>query len=123
MTQEKEPTGEKKEQIRQGILAELGSLRDDWSDEIPDHLVSSVDTPGDPPKDKARKTWFATVSGNIELAIINGLISDELAQKHEQFAQKYCDDPEFGGRMTIKEDIDEANELLDAAINELESSE
>jgi hypothetical protein len=100
---------------RQKLLRELIRLRDEYSSEIPDKIVGSKDEQGY----KVRKAWFNFVSGNLELAMMQGLVSQELAQKTEQFAEKYCES-DFGERLTTKQDIYEADVLLNEAIEELE---
>lgn len=100
---------------RQKLLQELKRLRDEYSSEIPDRIISSEDDQGC----KVRKAWFNYVTANFELAAMQGLISEELVQKTEQFADKYCNS-DFGERLTTKEDIEEADALLNETIEELE---
>ena len=97
------------------LLVELKKLRDDYSDEIPERVVSSVSGP----QYKVRNAWFGLVSGNLEMAVLRGLVSEDLAKKQEEFADQFCN-PGFGERLTTKEDIEAANALLDEAIAELE---
>lgn len=100
---------------RQKLLQELLRLRDEYSGEIPDRIVSSTDDQGY----KVRKGWFSLVTGNLELGMEQGLVSQKLVEKAEQFADKYCMG-DFAARLTTKEDIDEADALLNEVIEELE---
>jgi hypothetical protein len=109
---EKEP---KELSPREKLLLELRHLRDDYSDEIPEQVINSVTGQ----EYKVRNAWFGFVAGHLELGEINGLISEELAEKARQFGDKYCTD-EFRDRLTTSEDIEEANALLNEAIDELE---
>ncbi|MBU2595248.1 hypothetical protein KJ713_00215 [Patescibacteria group bacterium] len=109
---EKEP---QKPDPRAELLAELKRLRQDYSDDIPQDAVSSVNGA----QRKISDAWFGLVSGNLEMAVLRGLFSEDLAKKQEEFADQFCN-LEFSERLTTKEDIDTANTLLDEAIAELE---
>jgi len=100
---------------KQKLLRELVRLRDEYSGEIPDIIVNSTTDQGY----KVRKGWFNQVTGNLELGMEQGLVAGELAEKSEQFADKYCTE-DFAARLTTKEDIEEADALLNEAIEELE---
>ena len=100
---------------RQKLLKELIRLRDEYSGEIPDRIISSEDDQGF----KVHKAWFNYLISNLELAGMQGVISDELIEKSEEFGDKYCTE-DFRDRPVTREDIDEADALLNEAISELE---
>lgn len=90
----------------------------DWSDEIPAEIIHTG-------KYKVRIGWWSGIFGELGLALDNNLIKDSgVKSRCEQFLGKYCgtDYWNFNTARTKKEDIDEANSILQLVINTLSRS-
>ncbi|MDH4358944.1 MAG: hypothetical protein OEV37_03365 [Candidatus Berkelbacteria bacterium] len=99
---------------REQIITELRSLRDDWSDEIPDQIVDSTSGL----RTKARNQWFQNVISWIEMGIEVGLFSQQVMAELENF-DKYIEETQFRSRIKNPEDIKRGKMLLTHALAEL----
>ena len=96
--------------ISPNVAAELRSLRDDYSDEIPSKIVHS-DTPGYE-YHKVRSAFFLALISCLENGIQEGQITspelDTARKLIERFHSK-----EFGDQeLTTAQDINDANERI-----------
>ena len=74
---------------------------------------------------KVRINWWSGVCGYLNLALSSGLINDEIVKNEcEAFLGKYAgqDYWEGGAKRTTKEDIDEANTVLEKVVENLQNS-
>ena len=119
---EKEPRPQ--EFIKQNIIKELHRLKTDYQDGIPDEIKHSVS------KDSGwkvqRGVWFQNVEGALSNILrksyggeisISKILFDEILAYHKKLTSN--DNP-LKHRLTIQEDIDEAEAMIDKAIAELE---
>ena len=108
-----------KEIINQQMITDLKHLRDDYSEDIPDEILHSpMESP--PPKYKVRKAWFTVLVAMLDnLFRDNLIINVELNQKIQRY-KKSVVNFEFTNRLTTRNDIDEANSLINEIIAELE---
>lgn len=93
---------------------------DSYSDEIPEEILHSsmvVDGKEVHPKFKCRKGWFAALYATIDLGSGAGYIGNNIRDMFEDF-EKYADETDFRKRLTVREDIDRANKILTAIIDE-----
>lgn len=99
------------------LLEELKSLRDDFSEEIPDKEVHGT------LKYKVQSNWFQLVSGwvysGINLKIIN---DEEIINKYWELS-KYYEDASIWSRRKNNIDIEKGNELLNLVIKYCEKKE
>jgi hypothetical protein len=103
-------------------LREIRSLKEDYSDEIPDRILHStefVDGRAVKPKFKCRKGWFIGFYALVDHGIKEGFVSDDVAGLFDDFL-KYANDTRLAGRLTTSEDIQRANRILEKIIEELE---
>lgn len=94
------------------FVERLRSLRNDHVDEIPRDVVNYGNY-------KVRAIWFTGVMYDLEYAVIKRKITDpRVVDKIETFLDKHNQtwDPE---KMTTTDEIDEANKLIDLALNSL----
>lgn len=96
------------------MISNLTVLLDNYSDEIPNRIVSSI--PKEDQKFKVRKGWWQSLELNLHMVQTIGILTPDLNDRIELFQIKYLLDknPEtsFSGRLTTREDIDEANKLI-----------
>ena len=90
------------------MMDRLRTLRDDWSDEIPEDII-----PGRKRGQfKVRTNWWASLNADLEVGLIDGVFTPELIPAITAFIEKHST-PEFAHRSrTTAEQITEANALL-----------
>lgn len=98
------------------ITAALTKFLKEWSDTIPLKIIHGG-------KFKVRVIWWYGVCGNIYLAIAFDLIGDEVLKRAcesflEKFTKKHCWGEDVSKR-TTKEDVDEANALIERMLKHL----
>ena len=93
------------------VVRMLSELRKDWRDEIPEDIVNFG-------KIKARKNWFASVVLSLEFILRAEKLSEGTNNEIQSFIDDYTSS-EFKERLTEKEDIEKANNLIDKAFSEL----
>jgi hypothetical protein len=97
-------------------LRKAREWRDNWSEENPGRILSSVDKDN---KYKIRKAWFQRVFG---LAYhCRNQISHESLKAYEDFKQ-YAEHTDFYNRFTRRDDVDRMNKVLHLIIADLEKS-
>lgn len=105
------------------FLQLMRESRDDYSDKIPPqilHNVMIVDGKLVTPKYKVRKNWFAySFYAAVDLGISSGFVSEEAAGMMKDFYE-YAKQTNLPGRLTTYEDINRANKVLTAIIQDLE---
>jgi len=105
------------------FLELMRKSRDDYSDEIPSEILHStmiVDGKPITPKYKVRKSWFAySFYAAVELGKDCGYVNGRAAQMMKNFYE-YADQTKLPERLTTREDIDRANEVLTTIIDDLE---
>jgi hypothetical protein len=108
-----------KERRRISVLMLLTKFRDEYSNKIPERILHGGG------KFKVRINWWQGVCGNLSLAISSELINDEkLLDEMNKFLAKYSQDNwNNGTKRTTKEEIDEADELLNVVICYLEKNQ
>ncbi len=90
------------------------SLRDDYSEEIPEEIINSTHQHGGP-KFKVRKGWFQVVSFALENGVRKGYLPSEYVHKIQEFQSRIIETG-FHDRRTTKEDIMYANGILEEII-------
>ncbi len=70
---------------------------------------------------KVRKGWFQSVMSYIGFGLRKGWLSQDIHKEYGAL-DKYVDSTDFRNRMTMREDIDRANNLLDRAITDISVS-
>ena len=111
MEKESQESTEKTNRIAQMLV----DLRNNWSDEIPDKSVGGASKKR---FYKVRKNWFTEVNMALKDGELYGLFSDDFNRDIQKFSN-FVTGNEFKMRMTTKEDIDMANQIIDRAISEL----
>lgn len=108
---------------REWTIKNLKTLRDGFSDEIPDRIISSTDRIN---KYKVRAGWFQSVVSCLDLAELHGCVSDPVAlEKVEDFRKWVIGDYKdriLKGGLTLREDIDKANGILNFLLSSLRES-
>lgn len=95
-------------------LKELARLRDDWNDEIPEQVVHSNSPMAN---FKVRRGWFGNIILATRLALDDKSIrSDEGKKAAEQLISRFTSDKFREQKLTKKEDIQEANRLIDIVL-------
>lgn len=99
-----------KEELKKQILIYLNELLTKNSDEIPNEVIRSNAKDN---KFKVRKMWWQGLFGALVL-VKNYYkeVPNELLKRIEVFKFKYSSDNNFDERLTTKNDIDEANQLI-----------
>ena len=82
-------------------------LRDEFSDEIPDKVLSGS---GD---FKVRRNWWNGLVGNLDRGLKKGHIPEEHRAEAEAFIEHYGSDDFHRQPLTTEADIERANGLLD----------
>ena len=101
------------------IILRLRHFKDDYSDEIPETILHSTSS-NPPPLYKVRKAWFQSLSSTFnQVKRAKITIDTTLTGKIRAF-QAMIHDLAFKQRLTTKEDIDQANEIIDELIEALE---
>ncbi len=94
------------------FLSKLIGLQE-YPSEKPERLIDSRDG-----LSKWRKGWFTSVIGYLILAVQVGFITDEkIVNKINQKKLHWVDGDFKNQKLTTQKDIDEADELLEMAIN------
>ena len=86
-----------------------------YSEEIP-----SKDVSGKGNNYKCRKNWFHWVTMNLQVGVKVGYSSQNIEKLCQEWLA-YAEKTNFHKRLTTKEDIQKGNEILDAAIKDLEA--
>jgi len=94
----------------------LKDARDKYSDEIPVEIVNSLT-----PYYKCRKGWFVAVQFMIH-NLRRYQLPDEVIAATDEFNRRFIGE-DWVRRLTTKEDIDFANQVLDKVIVFLENTE
>jgi len=92
------------------LFDHLTKLRDDFRDEIPVEVLHSI-SPNN--NYKVRRTWFQGVVADIELMMDKGLLVPTLKENAEQVISYFTSDKFHYQPLTLREDIDKANEVID----------
>ena len=98
----------------------LKKERDDCIDDLPKERV----VPSDPNyhKYKCRTNWWQGILSRFRYLLEDGLIKDEgVSDSVEAFIKFAMEEIDFT-KFRVKEEIDQANEILDLVISHLESS-
>ncbi len=108
----------KKEKI-QKMIAKLSHLKNDFSEDIPKEIIHS--TSKNAGTYKVRKVWFTmlTLLLNDIMYREHLLNNEKLTKKIKDYKQKVTNS-QFNTRLTTREDINEANTLIDEVVAELE---
>lgn len=94
-------------------LEHLIVLRDTWSDEIPDRVIHSDSRI----MSKARRNWFVGVVADVKVALDEGYIqSAEAREATEKLMDRFTSRKFIKQKLTKKEDIQEANRLIDVIL-------
>jgi len=96
-------------------LQGLIDLRDDWIDDIPDKLVSSVDNV----KYKCRAAWWGCLTLRLPAIFIRYTFVDDLSSSYNKVIRDYWEQRNSTGFVS-SENIAAANEVLDRVIEGLE---
>ena len=101
------------EESKKFYLQKFKELHDDFSDVIPDEMLSGT-TRKNPNKYKVRGQWFATVRNHLDNASRLNLFPEEYNKKWRLFFEAYSNRVIEKQNMerTTKEEIDTANSLL-----------
>ncbi|MCX6723431.1 MAG: hypothetical protein NT094_05240 [Candidatus Staskawiczbacteria bacterium] len=98
-------------------LIELKKLRNDWSDEVPEEILTGGHGK-EAPQFKVRKNWWFGVTGNMRLLIEDKILSEGLEEEINIFIKKFAGrTSDFHERRTTAEDIAEANALIDKVLD------
>lgn len=97
-------------------LTHLKLLRDECTDDIPDIILHSSTDPG---CHKVRKGWFVGVKADACNAIEKGYATEKSERLFNEILA-YQNDTDFWNRLTVKDDIDMANELLSSLIDDFQ---
>ncbi len=105
-------------ELRRQLTEHLVMMRDTFKDEIPVELVHS-DSPDN--KYKVRKNWFAGIVGAFENAVTSGLVRNaDLVTQINEFIDDHVEQARIGKpSLTTKEDIDRANLLINAVLENI----
>ena len=93
----------------------LRELRDKWSEEIPERIITSLSKPN---TFKIRINWFQSLVGVLADGIEKGRISDpRVKEEAEKFMSKVVSD-EWAKRLTTAEGIQMGNRIIDLVLGE-----
>ncbi len=97
-------------------LERLRWLRDEFSDEIPEEILSGVS----PQKNfKVRRNWWQGVVGTLANALERGKITNpEVQEEVKGFLEHYTSEKFHEQPLTTAEDIKRANEIIDLVLGE-----
>lgn len=93
----------------------LRTLRDNWSDEIPDNIIHGPISGTDKKQFKVRRNWWQGVVGSLGRLQLKGLISPEMNDEVTEFIAYYTSD-QF--TLTTPDDIQRANALITRIISD-----
>jgi hypothetical protein len=96
-------------------LQGLIDLRDDWIDDIPDSVVSSVDNV----KYKCRAAWWGCLTLRLPAIFSRYTFDDDLSSSYNKVMHDYWEQKNSTG-LVSSENIAAANEVLDRVIEGLE---
>lgn len=104
-------------------LEKVRSLKEDYSEEIPQEILHSTSkshrSQGDQtPKSKFRKAWFHCVGKILGSGIRDGYLPRDYIERFREFHERNKNTG-FHVRNTTREDIDYANRILDDILEEL----
>jgi len=99
---------------REGYMSVLRSLRDEWSDEIPEEVFDSRSGK----KFKVRKAWFGGVYNVITAGIKMGFVDETSRELYDDF-RRLANETGFRDRLTTREDINRANSIIDSVMSYL----
>jgi hypothetical protein len=111
-----------KEKIAKQITR-LHWFKDTWKSEIPDQILSAK---SQDKMYKVRKNWWAGLVSDFEygvLPILDATTHAELILKISNFSHDFCGQEFQGktGRLTTREDIDRADQLIEEILGVLEN--
>ena len=94
------------------MLEHLRGLRTEWEDKIPDKVIHSDTTP--PRNFKVRRSWFTGVVADVECLLIEETITgDAKRAAAEQLLERFTSEGFQRQELTIPDDIQTANRLID----------
>ena len=107
--------------IAHNAIYELQRLKHDFKNGIPEEIIHS-DSPD--AGWKVQKAWFTDVSFDLQELVRDCkkgkiIIDPKLAEEIMEYNRKICT-PEFQGRLTTQNDIDEAESMIDKVTKELQ---
>lgn len=100
---------------KKSFLEKLESLRDDWSNEIPEEEIHGYQNPG---KYKVLKTWFTLVVSDLQFAVSQGEITDpKTIKKVNGFVKKFTSKDFHSQQRVTQEDIQRADKIINLALH------
>lgn len=90
-------------------IVRLRSLRDDWSDEVPEEILRGGKG-NDSPKFKVRRNWWQGVFSCLHIASQKGILDDVLKEEIKNFMKEYGE--RIRNNLTTQEDIAAANVII-----------
>lgn len=123
MEKEPQPNIEQGNENITKLINKLTYLKDECSSEIPDQIIEGNESDI---QYKVRKNWWNGLVGHFENVVISHLdeqIHSALIEKIRQFISDYTSEEFQGsrGRLTTKEDIERADDLIEEVISTLEN--
>jgi hypothetical protein len=82
----------------------LSDLKDNWSEEIPSHILHSTDG-----HYKIRTGWFLSIASNLEVALSEGLLQEKIKPAAEAFLDWWVNEYGIGQNGTVINTADDVN--------------
>ena len=96
----------------------LRTLRDDYSNEIPEQVLHGPVTSSDRKKFKVRRNWWHGVVGGLGRLQSKGLVPTGLEQEVKDFVDHYTSEEFHTQPLTTAEDIVKANEIITKIVDD-----
>lgn len=114
------PAEKSREEMINEYFDTLYERRHDCINELPDKLVEINDDPEKYHKYKCRTNWWASVNAALENMLFKGLVNDEVVKDEINAFFNYADNLDWS-KFRTKEDLDEADRVLDMVMDYLEN--
>ena len=102
--------------VKRDTLSQLTHLRDDFSDEIPTEMVTSISPDN---RKMVRKAWFAGVIAALDNALTDNLIPNEYREEVKKFIESENERFEKESttvKRTTEQDLNRAKSILDKVL-------
>jgi hypothetical protein len=104
---------------REKTIENLLFMRDGCSDAIPGKILHSFDENN---RFKVRRGWFSGLNAHLENAIVSDILPDEVVDEIKEYFEwhetSFCNKKDKQ-RLTTKEDIAKANNILNVVLESL----
>lgn len=100
------------------IAGTLRRLRDEYTNELPEGIVSHDDDTGK--QYKVRAGWFTAVIGALHNATGFNLVSPHVAEAIQAFSDEYTEKSSYDAFAATEQDIARADAMITAALADIE---